>query len=60
MQRDHWYNAIDVKKPAIFNIEMIPTVRYSPQLNYLVECYFGIIKSLLGNIDIPPVVDENY
>lgn len=40
------------------NIELIPTIPYSPQLNYLVECYFGIIKSILANIDIPPVVDD--
>ena len=40
-------------------IELIPTVPYSPQLNYLAECYFAIIKSLLASIDIPPFVDDD-
>ena len=39
-------------------IELIPTVPYSPQLNYLAECYFSIIKALLANIYIPPNVND--
>ena len=37
---------------------MIPTVPYSPQLNYLVVCYFGNMTELISFINIPPVVDE--
>lgn len=53
----HWTNEV---KEVINNerFELIPTVPYSPQLNYLVECYFGLMKEHISLIDIPPVVDE--
>ena len=54
----HWtnnvLNVINDEK-----IELLPTVPYSPQLNYLAECYFAIAKASLANIDVPPIVDDN-
>lgn len=54
----HWtnnvLNVINDEK-----IELLPTVPYSPQINYLAECYFAITKASLANIDVPPIVDDN-
>ena len=48
----HWttevINAINAN-----NVILMPTIPYSPQLNYLAECYFGITKGEIAKMSVP-------